>query len=70
VSADAPPPENERHAPTCWECDALTAQIVNVLLPSPSNRAIMVPLCASCQRDIYLPLIAETQPESVSNFAR
>ena len=44
---------------TCWECGAETSQPMTVMLRLPSGPSRSFKLCASCYRDLYLPLISE-----------
>src|SRR3954453_13173222 len=43
----------------CWECEAMTSKPVIVSVAIPPGEIGPLPLCPSCYRTCYVPLIAE-----------
>ena len=41
----------------CWECEALTAHPVRVILGTPTGVIGKLSLCPACYADCYLPLV-------------
>jgi len=52
---DAPTPQK----PSCWECETLTGDLIQAVLPVSDHHVISVWLCAACYRDAYLMLVAD-----------
>jgi hypothetical protein len=49
----------QRRRDVCWECDRPSVGLVAVELPVLAVPPCTIRLCTSCQRDIYLPLLAK-----------
>jgi len=59
---DAPGPT----APSCWECEARTGDLIEAVLPVTDHRVLSVRLCAACYRDAYLSLVADPEDARLS----
>jgi hypothetical protein len=58
---EAPMPD----VPPCWECETLTGDLTEAVLPVSNHHVISVRLCAACYRDTYLSLAADAEDTRV-----